>query len=176
MTIIGLDTSYTRTGISVAIDGKLEVVRSIKFTKCKSKPEKRRKLKQRLKHYIELYNPDYIVIERTRQFSTNGKQQFFQMPMIKAGISLLTVVIDVAFEKGIPVYSVDTRSWKSKVVGTSKHKGDKKQPTIDFVESLGFDMCGDDDAADSACIALFKWYSERKIGEEQTIKLLKLEE
>jgi hypothetical protein len=69
------------------------------------------------------------------------------------------------------VYSVDTRSWKSKIVGSSKArttkdgKRDAKGDTIKYVQTLGFDLfirtdrngndIYDDDAADSACIALY---------------------
>jgi Holliday junction resolvasome RuvABC endonuclease subunit len=99
------------------------------------------------------------------------------MNMIKTGVSILTCIIDVAYANGIKVYSVDTRAWKSAVIGTSKPKGgDKKLPALEFVKSLGFEVYDDDDAADSACIALFYWYSMRKNGEKRTWDLLKLEE
>lgn len=155
LVVIGVDASYTRTGIGVAEDNELLLIRSIKFKGLEQKTEKRAKLRKRLKWYIKQYKPDMIIIERTRQFS-QGQNPFIAMPMIKAGVQLLTVVIDVAFMYGVKVYSVDTRSWKSQVVGTSKPKnGDKKLPTMEFVESLGFEVNGDDDAADAGCMALY---------------------
>lgn len=157
MIVLGLDTSYTRTGIAVAEDNKLIKVASIKFKGLKSKSEKRFKVTERLKAYIEKYNPDVILVERTRQFSAG----FMSMNAISAQITMTAIVVDVAFLYDIPVYSVDTRSWKSQILGTSKPKdGNKKGYAIDFVKSLGFDVYDDDDACDAACIALYKFIPE----------------
>lgn len=176
MIIMGLDASYTRTGLAIAEDGELKTVKSIKFKGLKKKPEKRANLKMKVENYIKKYQPEMIVVERTRQFSTNDKS-FIAMNMIKTGVSILTCIIDVAYVNGIKVYSVDTRAWKSAVVGTSKPKGgDKKLPALEFVKSLGFEVYDDDDAADSACIALFYWYAEKKHGATRRDELLKLEE
>ena len=176
MTIIGIDASYTRTGLAIAIDGNLETVKSIKFKGLKTKPEKRANLRKKVEKYIKKYQPDMIVTERTRQFST-GDKSFIALNMIKTGMSLLTTIIDIAYENGIPVYSVDTRAWKSAVVGTSKPKGgDKKLPTLEYITSLGFDVYDDDDAADAACISLFYWRASKKHGETRRDELLKLEQ
>ena len=40
--VIGIDQSYTRTGISLAADGKLLKVSSVDFKGCKTKTEKRK--------------------------------------------------------------------------------------------------------------------------------------
>lgn len=177
MTILGIDASYTRTGVAISIDGELKIVRSIKFKGCKTKTAKRANLRAKLQRYIDKYKPDLVVCERTRQFSTGGNKSFIAMNMIKTGISILTAIIDVAYENNIEVMSVDTRAWKSAVIGTSKPKGgNKKLPALEYVHSLGFDVHDDDDAADSACISLFYWYSMRKNGEKRTRDLLKLEE
>lgn len=176
MIIMGIDASYTRTGLAIAEDGKLKTVKSIKFKGLKKKTEKRANLKMKVENYIKKYQPEMIVVERTRQFSTNDKS-FIAMNMLKTGISLLTAIVDVAYEYKIDVYSVDTRSWKSTVVGTSKPKnGNKKLPTLEFVKSLGFEVYDDDDAADAACIALYYWYANKKHGSARRDELLKLEE
>lgn len=173
---MGIDASYTRTGVAISNDGNIQTIKSIKFKGIKTKPAKRANVREKLQRYIDKYKPDMIVVERTRQFST-GDKPFIAMAMIKTGISMLTTIIDVAYENGIQVYSVDTRAWKSAVIGTSKPKGrDKKLPTLEYVKSLGFDVYDDDDAADAACISLFYWYSMRKKGEKRTWDLLKLEE
>lgn len=177
MIIMGIDASYARTGLAIAEDGELKAVKSIKFKGLKKKPEKRANLKMKVENYIKKYQPEMIVVERTRQFSTNDKS-FIALNMIKTGISLLTIIIDVAYENGIPVYSVDTRSWKKVVVGSSKPDkyGNKKQPTIDYVKSLGFEVYDDDDAADAACIALYYDRAKKLYGEARRAKLMKLEE
>jgi hypothetical protein len=83
--------------------------------------------------------------------------------------ALTATIVDTAYEYGIKVYSVDTRSWKAQIVGTSKGiKGDdpkaKKIPTMRFVKKLGFEV--DDDAADSGCIALYGFTKNQKLKEE----------
>lgn len=175
---IGIDASYTRTGVSIARNGELQKVLSIKYKGCKTKPEKRAQLKHKVDKYIKRYKPDIIIIERTRQFSTGDtSKKFIAMNMIKTGVSILTTIIDVGFENGLKTFSVDTRSWKSQVVGTSKgSNNNRKQPTIDFIKSLGFEVYDDDDAADSGCIALFYWYAAKKSGSKRRDELLRLEE
>lgn len=96
---------------------------------------------------------------------------------IKQTGALIATIVDVAYEHDIPVYSVDTRAWKSAVIGTSKPEdGNKKLPAINYVRKLGWEdailipikkkrkdsfekdgkhFAWNDDAADSACIALF---------------------
>ena len=177
MIILGIDASYTRTGIAISEDGKLKAVKSIKFKGIKGKPAKRANLRAKIAKYIAAYSPDMIVVERTRQFST-GDKSFIALNMIKTGISLLTTIIDIAYENGIPVYSVDTRSWKKVVVGSSKPDkyGNKKQPTIDYVKTLGFEVYDDDDAADAACISLYYDRAKKLYGEARRTELMKLEE
>lgn len=174
--VLGIDASYTRTGVAIAEDGELKEIFSIKFKGCKKKTEKRAQLRKKLDRYIKKYKPDIVIIERTRQFST-GNRQFMAMNMIKTGVSIMTAIVDTAYQNGLEVYSVDTRAWKSAVIGTSKPKnGDKKLPTLEYVKSLGMEVYDDDDAADAGCIALFYWKSAEKRGEKERDKLLKLEE
>ena len=176
MIILGIDASYTRTGIAISEDGKLKAVKSIKFKGIKGKPAKRANLRAKIAKYIAAYNPDMIVVERTRQFST-GDKPYIAMNMIKTGISILTTIIDIAYENDLQVFSVDTRAWKSAVIGTSKPKnGDKKLPAIEYITSLGFDVYDDDDAADAACISLFYSMAAKKHGEARRTELLRLEE
>lgn len=160
--IIGIDESYTRTGISIAVDNKLKKVSSIDFKGCKNNTEKRRELSRVLSNIIKLNQNKakelIIVCERIRTFSKG----FLSTNYIKSTGALIATIIDTAYDFDVPVYSVDTRSWKAQIVGTSK--GDKN-PTIDFVQNLGFDLyvrtnkkgveLYNDDAADSACIALY---------------------
>lgn len=172
--IIGIDESYTRTGLSIAVDGELIKVGSLSFKGLKSKSQKRKALSLILSKVIPQCllkaKSVAIIVERIRTFSGGGKggQSMLSIPYIKATGALIGSIVDVAEEYGIRVYSVDTRSWKSKIVGTSKPKnGDNKLPTIEYVCTLGFKEAitlkpnrkgiikMNDDAADSACIALY---------------------
>jgi len=157
--VIGIDESYKRTGISIAADGKLLKVTSISFRSSDKPSDKRKKISniihQIISKNVSKSNEMVIIVERVRTFS----QGFLSTNYIKATAALIATIVDTAYKFDIEVYSVDTRSWKAKIVGTSKPKitkgnnKDTKAPTLEYVKKLGFDV--DDDAADSACIALY---------------------
>lgn len=178
--VIGIDQSYTKTGISIAINNKLIKVSSIDFVGCKNNSDKRNLIRCKLTHILkkvsQMGHEGLIICERIRTFSGG----FLSTDYIKSTGALIATMVDVAYEFDIPVYSVDTRSWKSKIIGSSKadKSGNKKGPTIKFVEQLGFDVSFktkrgkikyNDDAADSACIALYGFLPKSK----QTLKLEK---
>lgn len=187
--IIGIDQSYKNTGISVASQKGLELISSIKLYKLASNFEKRSEVAFRVSEIIEQFSKDYtidkIIVERIRLQS----QGFLNIDYIKSIGALNAVIVDTASKYNIPVYSVDTRAWKSKIVGTCKPKENKygvdphKWPTLLFVKNLGFasnilepagkkkkgiiEIKGEkymfnDDAADSACIALYGFIPEDK--------------
>ena len=196
--VIGIDQSYNNTGISVAIDKSLCRVMSVELCKYANNSERRQRLSEALRKAIEktieCYNPDelVIIIERIRLQSKG----FLNIDYIKSIGALNAIIVDIAHEyPNIIVYSVDTRSWKSQVVGTSKPLENiygiaaEKWPTIKYVRKLGFEdsilkPAGkkkkgiikkngiaykvDDDAADSACIALYGFLpaKSQKLQEE----------
>lgn len=176
---IGIDQSYARTGISIACDGKLKVVSSIDFKKYKDNTRKRNELEAVLNKIIQKNKHKAkeikILCERIRLYS----QGFINQNYLMSTGALVAKIIDTAYAYNIPVYSVDTRSWKSQVIGSSKAaEGDQKLATIKFVNSLGFDVSYrdnkgirrfDDDASDSGCIALYAFIPE----ENQKLKLEK---
>lgn len=182
---IGIDESYTRTGISIAADGKLLKVASIAFKGLKTKSEKRKYLSKVLhrliKQALRRANRTVILCERIRTFSRgkDSDESHLSINYIKSTGALVGAIVDVAADYGIPVFSVDTISWKAKIVGNTKSiKGDKKLATIKFVEKLGFELSSvnkkgaivyDNDAADSACIALYAFLPKkiRKLTLEQ---------
>lgn len=158
MVIIGIDQSYTRTGISIAQNGKIKKCFSVDLKKIKTKSEKRFYLFNLLLKLDKKYKPDFVLFERIRHFTFGKGKQFMSIDFIKSSGGLTSIIVDAFYPT--PVYSVDTRSWKSQIVGTSKSKdGDKKYYTLEFVRNLGFDV--DNDAADSACIALYGFLPEK---------------
>jgi len=172
--ILGIDQSYTQTGISICADNELKKVTSIKYKGLKTKSEKRQKVREVLKKVlpkaIEQAEEVYVYIERIRLYS----QGFISTSYLVSTGGMIASIVDTSKEYKVKVFSVDTRSWKSKVVGTSKGG---KQPTVDFIQEKGFDLyvrtdkngkaIYDDDAADSACIALYGFLDKKK----QNIKL-----
>ena len=196
--VIGIDQSYKNTGVSIAVNGKLKNVSSIWLDKFNTNSERRKELRLRLdrlfkKMALKSVQSSYelvIIIERIRLQSKG----FLNMDYIKSIGALNAIIVDTANEYNIPVYSVDTRSWKSQVVGTSKPMKNKygvpeeKWPTMKYVWKLGWKNClmyevsnqckkniyivdgkkyrWNDDAADSACIALYGFANNQKLEVE----------
>lgn len=194
--VIGIDQSYKNTGVSIAADGKLLKVKSKRLEKLDSNSEKRMALSKTLDAVLwsACNNAENVVciIERIRLRS----QGFLNIDYIKSIGALNSVIVDACKPYSVPVYSVDTRCWKSQVVGTSKPRSNKygvpeeKWPTVQWVIKQGFEdsilveVTGrkekgtfirngkkytyNDDAADSAGIAMFGFLGEKdKLKEEK---------
>ena len=121
--IIGIDQSYKNTGITI-IRNKTELLllTSINFSNYKNNSEKRNKLKKELDNLIKKCKAKYdnakitIVFERIRLQS----QGFINIDYIKSIGALNAIIIDTAYNNNVKCYSVDTRCWKSQIVGSSK--------------------------------------------------------
>jgi hypothetical protein len=185
---VGIDQSYKRTGISISIDGSLKQVSSVDLSKLKSKSAKRAMLRIKLDRLLSILSEKYskvnVTVERIRLRSDG----FLNINYIESIGALNAVIVDVCDSYDIEVYSVDTRCWKAKVVGTSKPMQNKygvdpkKWPTMKwcinegFRKSLTHEVVGrrmkgtftasngrkyelDDDAADSAAISMYRFSS-----------------
>lgn len=182
--VIGIDQSYQDTGISICADGQLKKLSHIPFNKNQSKSEIRQTIKLKLIKLITKLKPRctdlVIIIERIRLKS----QGFLNIDYIKSIGALNAVIVDAAYRQNIKVYSVDTRCWKSTIIGTSKPGANpygidlNKWPTIQWLVKNGYEQyirkevsqrqtkgviqadtgeryTYNDNIADSACIALF---------------------
>lgn len=189
---IGIDQSYQCTGISIFVNNKKKMMKSIDLKKLKCNTDKRIVLKKELEslidHIYNIYNNNInitVLIERIRLRSDG----FINIDYIKSIGALDSIIIDCCTQKGIKVYSVDTRAWKSQIVGTSKPKENKygidpkKWPTIlwciksgwesnikedvgkqkkkGVIEKNGERFTYNDNVADSAGIALY-WFNGNK--------------
>ena len=145
---MGIDESFTRTGIAiVSEDGVIDFC-NIDFKNCKDKTLKRAEVKKKISEIVEHYNPDVIVCERIRLFS----QSFLSINYIKATASLVSTIVDAVYPN--PVYSVDTQVWKARVCGhkKGKRKGDK-EVSVRYVFNR-YNLWLNDDVSDAICIAL----------------------
>lgn len=136
--VIGIDQSYKNTGLTIAVNGDIKTVSSIKLEALPNNSEKRREIKEWLvpivKELLKTYQPINIIciIERIRLQSKG----FLSMDYIKSMGALNTLIVDIMYRYHINTFSVDTRAWKSAVVGTSKPQENKygiapeKYPTI----------------------------------------------
>lgn len=193
--VIGIDQSYKNTGVSVCADGELKKVTSIHLEKCASNSERRKIIRARLARLLDNATGKsrevVCIIERIRLHS----QGFLNMDYIKSIGALNALIVDTCYEYGVVVYSVDTRCWKSTVVGTSKGcpndfgVPEEKWPTVRWLVNRGFEssilekvegrrnkgtfMSGgrkweyNNDAADSAAISVFGFMGDKsKLKEE----------
>ena len=133
--VIGIDQSYKRTGITIMQDNEIYKTFSVDYEYCKNNSEKRVFLENRLWDVVEFLesNNPLVIVERIRLRS----QGFLSEPYIKSTGALIATIVDFFYYwNEIPVYSVDTRAWKSAIIGTSKAKENKygidphKWPTI----------------------------------------------
>lgn len=117
--VIGIDQSYTRTGITILKDKEVVEMFSLEYKHCKNNSEKRTALENILHEIMidhSVVNP-LVITERIRLRS----QGFLSEAYIKATGALIATIIDFFhYYNEIPVYSVDTRSWKSQIIGNSK--------------------------------------------------------
>lgn len=193
--VVGIDQSYSNTGISIAADGELRKVRSLQLSEYGTNSEKRRALSKTLDGLLRSVGPKaqevVCIIERIRLHS----QGFLNIDYIKSIGALNSVIVDVCSLHGVEVFSVDTRCWKSQVIGTSKPASNKfgvpeeKWPTVRWLLKQGWEdsilipvegrkMKGtfvkggkrymyNNDAADSAGIAMFGFVGDPdKLKEE----------
>lgn len=141
---IGIDQSYKNTGVSISADGELLKVTSINLEHYKTNSDKRKALRKYLNNMLKTITTksDDItcILERIRLHS----QGFLNIDYIKSMGALNAVIVDSMHDYDIPVYSVDTRCWKSQVIGTSKPKDNdlgvprEKYPTVEWCIKQGF--------------------------------------
>lgn len=143
--VIGVDQSYKNCGISIAADGELLKVSNLSFKGVESHSKARKLLAAKLHGIIELNERKadqmICVFERIRQFSRG----FISMPYITGMGALNATMVDACDDHGVLCYSVNTKSWKSAVVGTCKPKDNEygvppeKFPTVEWVIERGFE-------------------------------------
>lgn len=186
---IGIDQSYKRTGITIAGDGIIYKIISLDLSHLECNTLKRKEIRYKILEVIDMalkLSPSVIILtERIRTFSGG----FLSTNYIKATGALIATIVDTAYNYDLKTYSVDTRAWKAKVVGTSKgSQGNNKMPTVEYIKKLGFEediliqtkklnkggftknnknYVYNDDAADSACIALYPFKCNKQERKEK---------
>lgn len=203
--VIGVDQSYADSGIAVACNGSLMSVTDCKPKASASNTERRKQLANKLDVIFDKMHKKaerlgecevVCIIERIRlQSAKPGEQHFLNINYIKGIGALNAVIVDVAAKHGIKVYSVDTRSWKSRVIGTSSPGSNcygfpnEKWPTIEWcvkhgyswmiaeevsprkkngvVERDGERWTYNDNKADAIGIAMYGFVAGQKLEEER---------
>lgn len=152
--VIGIDQSYKRTGITKMVDGepvRMEYVSGEEISHATFRRILRRKLIEQITTTKDQYKlcDIMIIVERIRLRSRGKKEDekqddvFLSLNYIQTTGALVASIIEAAELNNVPVYSVDTRAWKSAIVGTSKPMENKyglppeKYPTILYVKKKG---------------------------------------
>ena len=118
---IGLDQSYTDTGIAVVQDGKVLFAEHENFEGCKLRYDKRKLLAKRLEKLIDKCKSKsdvLVTIEAVRLFS--GSSPHISVNYIFGTCALVGAIVDCCITKNVPITWVETRSWKKGVLGSSK--------------------------------------------------------
>ena len=118
---IGLDQSYTDTGIAVVQDGKVLFAGHENFEGCVLRYDKRKQLIKRLEKLIDKCKSKgevLVTIEAVRVFS--GSNPHISVNYIFGTCALVGAIVDCCITKNVPITWVETRSWKKGVLGSSK--------------------------------------------------------
>jgi len=199
--VIGIDQSYQDTGISISYNGKLKKATHQYLKDLDNNSLRRMQLELKLMDVIDKaillgkkHNAEIIVIIERIRLMSDG---FINIDYIKSIGALNALIVDTVGKRSndtIPIYSVDTRAWKSSVVGTSKPKSneygfdDNKWPTIlwcikhgykdyiidyevgrkrkGIIEKDGERYTYNDNIADSICISLYGFTKFPKLEKE----------
>ena len=196
--VIGIDQSYRDTGVALSFNGELKSANHIFTEKFKTNSEKRLFIQESLNDIFykvlnlsEKHNAEVIIIiERIRLRS----QGFLNINYIKGIGALNALITDLAYYYNYPVFSVDTRAWKSAVIGNSKGKrnnigfDEKKYPTLlwcikngyekyiiepvsntkkkGVIERNGERFTYNDNTADAICISLYGFTDKQLLAPE----------
>lgn len=189
--VIGIDQSYTRTGIAISINGKCVKAVSTNFKKNKqfNKTQKRLEVQRLLNKAIDACMKNFpsdqivVIVERIRTMTGGGD---LRPNVIKAHSALVGIIVDTAYVRGIRTYSVDTRCWKHEILGTSRPvfeplpgvENPQKFGSVRKAIELGFDeqmkvfssrkgFTYNDDMADAICISLYGFSKVMKVKLEE---------
>lgn len=149
--VLGVDESYANTGLSISYGNPFDGYETIDCINLnnnfvKGKNEYRILLYETICRFIEKHKGELhgcidciTVVERIRQFSRG----FINVDYIKGMGALIAYVVEASSQYFMPTFSVDTRCWKSTVVGNSKpmlnsyHVAPEKYPTVEYVLKHG---------------------------------------
>lgn len=143
MMVLGIDYSTQRCGFAI-MDSlqNIHFCQSVTFKEDSNAKQIRQKIREFVKELLNEYKIDFIILERVRLFS-RGKVNFDTIYNLSC---IISTIVDSSDK---PVYSIDTRAWKARILGSAKAT---KDDSIKYVrEKYGIEC--NHDLADSICIA-----------------------
>ncbi len=151
-TVLAIDQSSVACGLAVVHGQALlwsDVVR-FQRTKCVSHSLKRRLLIQTVLDVCHEYQPDYIVMEQARLFSSDGKtgKTYVSRAAQRVLDRLIGAVTDAVYP--LPVYVLGTQQWKYAVLSS---RTATKSDAVWYVLQVFGKTVGHDEA-ESVCMGL----------------------
>lgn len=148
-TVLAIDQSYTRSGLCVARNGELLNYKSLSYEKDWNKQKRRRSVLTAINQLRLVFPIDALIFERPRRFPS-----FYTLVAMHSFI----ITVQDSIQASMPIYTVDTRSWKACTVG--KASASKAETLLWIEENYGIKGINDD-TGDSICIALSYWNDAR---------------
>lgn len=191
MLIVGVDESYKNTGISVTYGNPFSGYNtifcdSIGINKYKDKNDYRVNILDYLTRLLQNYNEEMcnesicnlVAVERIRQFSKG----FISMDYIKSMGALIAYIVEAANQHSVQTYSVDTRCWKSTVVGSSQklinsyNVAPEKFQTVEYVVKHGMKEFIFEEISEKAGIKELKKKNPRNVFKSATGKYIHVDD
>lgn len=146
MTLIGIDSSTTKTGMSIFREGRFISVKLIDLRKMKNAEERIDEMIRRILWNLELIDPD-VVYQEYSWVKRNPKTAI-QLTLIIGAVRGWCVNNGVQFRTVMPA------EWRKLTSQNGGERDDLKQQTKDFVKEKFNIETKTDDEADAICIGL----------------------
>jgi Holliday junction resolvasome RuvABC endonuclease subunit len=151
-TVLAFDQSYSNIGYAYwdgkdfnPYDVRQSKYGSFRIDSFETKFAKRSFIKVLAKGLDLTFNPDIIVVEQIRMFNKG----FAKLTPIVDLAEIISCIVDELYPK--KVYAIDSRSWKSKVIGDASAD---KVAAVKFVKD-NFGIDADHDTCDAICQSLY---------------------
>lgn len=164
--VLAIDQSYTRLGYAVVTATEVLEINSVDMSKMKNPTQKRNCVRQLVQILVRKYRPKIIVVERVRLFA--GK--FLSGKTAGMLAAMTAVIVDAAYihdtyTKPTPVFSLDTRHWKKRMLDNSNAT---KADAVKYVHEVAkLDNNINHDSADAFCMARYCWTKNLKLQRER---------
>lgn len=162
--ILGVDLGgASRNGLALTdnINHKLLTYKTIRRVDSKNNLMHRKKVIEEINNINNEFGIDIILFESVRLFHHGN----IQMNSIKSLIKMQTTIIN-EFSDICPIYAIDVRSWKAKVLGNGNAKKEDsvflikhKYPEVNLLDEINhplkqeIELSINDDLADAICIS-----------------------
>lgn len=145
--VLAFDQSYSNIGFAYW-NGKEFIDKSYGSFNIKSIGNnivKRAFIRTLARGLVETFKPEMVIVEQIRMFNKG----FAKLGPIVDLAEMITTIVDEVFP--LPVYAIDSRSWKAKVIGDAS--ADKEQAVKFVKDNFGIDA--DHDTCDAICQSLY---------------------